>query len=322
MKALPYLLSVALLALLHSTAFGQTTFTGTVSAGSFYTYGPAARYYFNNIDDATGTLGYAWSASALGASLTHSQVGTVFRVDSTGKVILFGPAADKKLTIHQITPQGGTPQFYGLGYQANQFRFHLGGTTSRFSFLDDVNGNERFTIHSTGAVGVGTTTIPTGYLMAVNGKMLTNAVEIGTRTDVIPADYLMAVKGKMLTDALGVGTGSDSIPTGFLMAVKGKMITEGVQVGLASAWPDYVFKPAYRLKPLSEVETFIRTQGHLPNIPSARQVKQQGGIRLGEMNAKLLEKIEELTLYLIEEQQAREKLANEVKTLQEKLDRK
>ncbi len=321
MKALHYVLSVAMLALLHRPAFCQDFGQNQVSAGSFSTFGPAARYFFANQDDATGATGYFWSATNAGVSLSHNQNGQLFNITAGGRFTIGGPAANTKLTLHEIISQSGN-QFYGLGYQTNQFRFHLGGTAARFSFLDAPAGNELFTINGTGAVGVGTNTIPTGYLMAVDGKMLTNAVEVGTRTQTIPAGYLMAVKGKMLTDAIGVGTGTTAIPTGFLMAVKGKMITEGVQVGMAVNWPDYVFKPAYQLKTLSEVETFIHTRGHLPNIPSAQEVAQQGGIRLGEMNAKLLEKIEELTLYLIEEQKAREKLAAEVKTLQKKLGRK
>jgi len=72
----------------------------------------------------------------------------------------------------------------------------------------------------------------------------------------------------------------------------------------ASLWPDYVFEDHYDLKELSEVEKFIAKNGHLPNIPSAKEV-ENNGISVGEMNAKLLEKIEELTLYLI--QQRKEK---------------
>jgi hypothetical protein len=305
-----------MLALLHSTAFSQNQNfgQGTVTAGSFTTYGPTGRYFFANRDDATGASGYYWSATNAGAFLSHSQTGSLLNVTSGGKLTLLGPAANTKLSLF-----GDNNQAYGLGYQTNQFRLHLGGTASRFSFLDAPNGKELFTIHSTGAIGVGTGTapIPAGFLMAVKGKMITEAIGIGMET--IPAGYLMAVKGKVVTDGIGVGTGTQSIPAGFLMAVKGKMITEGVQVGLALNWPDYVFQPAYRLKPLSELETFIRTRGHLPNIPSAQEVEQQGGILLGEMNARLLEKVEELTLYLIEEQKAREKLAAEVKTLQQKL---
>lgn len=66
-------------------------------------------------------------------------------------------------------------------------------------------------------------------------------------------------------------------------------------------WPDYVFEPSYELMPLEEVEKFIETNGHLPNVPSAREVESDG-IKLGAINTILMEKIEELTLHLIEQQ--------------------
>jgi hypothetical protein len=69
----------------------------------------------------------------------------------------------------------------------------------------------------------------------------------------------------------------------------------------ATTWPDYVFKNEYQLMPLSELEFFIKTNGHLPDIPIESEVLKNG-FNLSEMNVKLLEKVEELTLYLIEQQ--------------------
>ena len=62
---------------------------------------------------------------------------------------------------------------------------------------------------------------------------------------------------------------------------------------------DYVFKPEYKLMPLSELEAFIQKNGHLPNLPTEAEV-MENGVNLAEMNVKLLEKVEELTLYVIE----------------------
>jgi len=76
---------------------------------------------------------------------------------------------------------------------------------------------------------------------------------------------------------------------------------EEVKVELSDTWPDYVFASNYELKDLEEVKNFINQNGHLPNIPSAKEVEEEG-IMLGEMNAKLLEKIEELTLYTIDQE--------------------
>ncbi|CAA7389971.1 nitrogenase component 1 family protein [Chryseobacterium fistulae] len=79
----------------------------------------------------------------------------------------------------------------------------------------------------------------------------------------------------------------------------GKIYAKEVEIK-ANVWADYVFKKGYKLKPLEEVEKYIEEKGHLPNIPSAEEVSRDG-INLAEMNTKLLEKIEELTLYSIEQ---------------------
>lgn len=74
-----------------------------------------------------------------------------------------------------------------------------------------------------------------------------------------------------------------------------------IKVNLDATWPDYVFEPSYLLQPLSEVAQFIKANGHLPNVPSAQEIEADG-VSLGEMNRVLLEKVEELTLHLIEQQ--------------------
>ncbi|MCZ2224132.1 MAG: hypothetical protein LC122_10950, partial [Chitinophagales bacterium] len=84
-------------------------------------------------------------------------------------------------------------------------------------------------------------------------------------------------------------------------------------------WADYVFEDDYQLKPLSEVEQFIKTHKHLPNIPSSKEVKNNG-VNLVEMNNKLLEKTEELTLYIIEQNKENDKLKKQVEEQQKQID--
>ncbi|MCE7057180.1 hypothetical protein LZF95_21040 [Algoriphagus sp. AGSA1] len=79
--------------------------------------------------------------------------------------------------------------------------------------------------------------------------------------------------------------------------VNGTVKTKEVNV-TATGWADYVFKPEYQLMPLSELETFIRKNGHLPDVPTEAEVMEKG-VNLAEMNVKLLEKVEELSLYII-----------------------
>jgi len=103
---------------------------------------------------------------------------------------------------------------------------------------------------------------------------------------------------------VGIGTTSPDAK----LTVKGNIHTNEVKVDLlGSVAPDYVFKTDYRLKSIKEVEDYIATEGHLPNIPSAEQM-EANGIQLKEMNLKLLEKIEELTLYTIDQEKRIETL--------------
>ena|SRR5690554_405488 len=80
----------------------------------------------------------------------------------------------------------------------------------------------------------------------------------------------------------------------------GLLYAREIKINLQS-WPDYVFHKEYELMPLSEVETYIAKNGHLPNIPKAETIETEG-LNLGEMNKLLMLKVEELTLYLIEQQ--------------------
>ena len=83
----------------------------------------------------------------------------------------------------------------------------------------------------------------------------------------------------------------------------------------AGAWSDFVFNKDYKLKDLEEVESFIEKNKHLPDIPSEKEVLENG-FSLGEMDAKLLQKIEELTLYMIEQNKKTEKLIEKVDQLE------
>ncbi|UGU17987.1 hypothetical protein LS482_08905 [Sinomicrobium kalidii] len=83
------------------------------------------------------------------------------------------------------------------------------------------------------------------------------------------------------------------------LAVKGQIRATEVKVLANISVPDYVFEPDYKLHPLKEVQEYIEMYKHLPEIPSAKEIEKEG-IDLGNMNMRLLKKIEELTLYQIE----------------------
>jgi hypothetical protein len=86
-------------------------------------------------------------------------------------------------------------------------------------------------------------------------------------------------------------------------------------VKLRGNWPDFVFSKDYYLMALSELKIFIEKNNHLPDFPSAAEIKNDEGITLGEMNALLTKKVEELTLYIIQQNERIEKLEKAIKTI-------
>jgi hypothetical protein len=87
-----------------------------------------------------------------------------------------------------------------------------------------------------------------------------------------------------------------------------------VQVDFATI-PDYVFKPDYKLMPLDDLKTFITKNNHLPNVPSEQEYKERGNIDLSELNLKLLEKVEELTLYVLQQEDKNKSLTLQIEEL-------
>src|SRR6185312_6032208 len=102
------------------------------------------------------------------------------------------------------------------------------------------------------------------------------------------------------------------------LAVNGTINTKEVVV-TAAGWSDYVFDKDRQLAPLSEVATFIDENHHLPGIPSAAEVAEKG-VSLGEMQAKLLAKIEELTLHMIDEEKHNRQVEQENQDLRKRIE--
>jgi len=120
---------------------------------------------------------------------------------------------------------------------------------------------------------------------------------------------------------VGIGTTSPQS----MLDVNGTATANFLKIGTANIpanyiAPDYVFADEYDLLPLWRLKKYVSTNQHLPKVPSAEQIEQQGGANLGAMNVILLEKVEELTLYIIQMNEKIESLNQEVETLNQEVE--
>lgn len=125
------------------------------------------------------------------------------------------------------------------------------------------------------------------------------------------------------TGKVRIGSGANDIktPDGYRLFVEEGILTEKVKVAVKTTanWADYVFANDYKLMPLEEVEQFTKENKHLPNVPSAKEMVTDG-LDVAAMDAKLLEKIEELTLYLIEQKKESGELKAQLASQKQELD--
>ncbi len=226
------------------------------------------------------------------------------------------------------------------------------GTWSNNSLTFNTNSSARMTIAADGNVAIGNNTDPqarlhikaegtqdAGILLEASGTgksagifFTKSAVNIGTLDKDQPIAFFTAgtdLKMKITPEGnVGIGVASPLyklhvagnakfdnqvvIDAGGLY-VNGEVKAKKFHASI-SPFPDFVFEPGYKLLSINEVESFINQNGHLPGVPNAAEV-EENGIELGEMNALLLQKIEELTLYII----AQEKEMKELKAIVETL---
>jgi hypothetical protein len=119
----------------------------------------------------------------------------------------------------------------------------------------------------------------------------------------------------MLLQPLLGNVGIGTTTTGsYKLAVEGTIGARRLKITQQATWADFVFQSDYQLPPLQEVENYIKTNKHLAGIPSESEVKKEG-IDVGEMNKLLLQKVEELTLYMIEEHKQKQKMQEVIEEL-------
>ena len=124
---------------------------------------------------------------------------------------------------------------------------------------------------------------------------------------------LTASNNIQMTGKVGINTVNTN--TGFALAVSGGILTDQVLIRDVSDWPDYVFGKGHALMSINNVKAFINKNHHLPDVPSAKEV-EENGVNVAEMQKVLLKKIEELTLYTIEQQRLIEELQEKIERLE------
>lgn len=185
------------------------------------------------------------------------------------------------------------------GYEV--FRFRTINNTSYFNMMSSAGGKIRAAF------------VQEGEYQLFLSSNTNNSIGIATNTPNINAKLHVVgnlfSQGKVYIGTPDATTMNKIAP--YSLAVDGAALFTKAVVKLKSNWPDYVFDASYKIPKLSEIETFIKRNGHLPEMPTASEV-EKNGIDLGENQVTLLKKIEELTLILIELEKKVEKLENGV----------
>jgi hypothetical protein len=197
---------------------------------------------------------------------------------------------------------------------ANVTKFSIGNNGQLYLPYYPNNASEDLVLTTDANGNVKLKAISTGSSVAINNdadNRLTTALGNGQ----FNAENNLTFDGSTL--AINTAGILPSNYTGYKLAVNGNALFTRVKVRESASWPDYVFANTYKLPSLKEIEAFIKQHKHLPEVPSAEEVKKEG-IDLGDNQAILLKKIEELTLYVIEQNKKIETLSKEVENLKKK----
>ena len=263
-------------------------------------------YVTSNANGGVSPYSYAWNTGQTTANLSA----VIARNYSLVVTDVNGCTKTKEITLTQPDREDWTVK----GNAGTNADSNYIGTNDNKDFRIRTNGTERLRIYSTGMVELKSAlkvdTISTDSLRSVFvdsqgvlriGSHGTSQQPCVTPTSRWVTDYCNHTNDIYNLPTTGnVGIGTSQIPSGYKLAVNGKIICEEVKVKLHTAWPDFVFRPEYKLMSLDELKKFISINNHLPDIPTRAQVEQDGN-SVGDMQSKLLQKIEELTLYVLEQ---------------------
>jgi hypothetical protein len=231
--------------------------------------------------------------------------------NSTGGNTLIGTAIDsgQKLQVNGSSSFNGGILVTSLTGIGTPTRVLVGDSTGHLGFTS-LSG-----VASSGSIW---TPITVGSTTSEYNNNSGNII-LGANTDNGSGEILQVNGASYFSQAVTINTLPGSNTSPYMLAVNGSAIFTQAVVKLNSNWPDYVFKPSYPLMPLHEVEKYISNNNHLPEVPSQIEI-EKNGVDLGQSQSLLLKKIEELTLYLIEQQKKNESQEARIKALEEKID--
>jgi hypothetical protein len=292
-------------AITGNTSMNNVSVTGTFSAENLAV----------NSINATGN-------ASVGQNLTVNGNGAVQGTLGVSGALTAGIVSSSQITITNDLTVGQNLKVNGTGTVAGNLSvngssnitgdLNIQGilTASNFS-LSNVNTSGNATI-SQNLVVNGLSQLGGDLQVAGNVKAgIIEATEFRTTSGGSAFNFDNAI----ISQTLAISTTNSSVPENYKLAVGGNIIATGVDIKVPQKWPDYVFTDGHKLLTIDEVSAFVKEHGHLPNVLSAKQMEQRQNYSVSEMDAKLLEKIEELTLYIIE-------LKGEIEQLKSKSNKK
>jgi hypothetical protein len=302
----------------YGGAFG--TGSGNKRGGAFDASGGTGenigvRGFAQNGSKSVGVYGYASGATTNWAG--HFDAGDVIIDDELGvgttnptsKVHVEGAASSTQTVLNSVVNYAGTSDVRAVrGYSLPAPGYGYGGefTGSYRGVLGTANGQDY-----------------TGTVIGVYANAFGTSAT-GTRTGIYGtasggsknwAGYFASGHVYVSND-LRIGSASTDGHVGYKVVIDGKMIAEEVRIQNSTAWPDYVFEDSYKLLSLHDVADHIAKTNHLPGIPSAEEIKENGH-HLGDIQVRLLEKIEELTLYMIDMKGDLDAIKDELKNVKD-----
>jgi carbonic anhydrase/acetyltransferase-like protein (isoleucine patch superfamily) len=292
----------------HQLFFGDDGIYARRWNGNATNWGASVWNKFLTAEDIHGTLNHVakfTSANGLGDSQIWDDAnGVAINVNSVSPGFRFDVNGNTKIRGNELLT--GTLTVGGASTLNNTLQV-TGATT--IGGLVTVNNNANVT---------GATTI-SGLLTVNNNAGITNNANIGGNANIsVNANVGGALDVNGTSHLNGkVAIGTTYTPGTHALYVGGSIIATEVKVALQASWPDYVFDEKTAAPDPMAWDQYIKANKHLPGIPSAQEVTQNGGFELGENQRLLLEKVEQLTLMLIEQQKQIETLKAAVNSCKE-----